>query len=201
MNYRKNGKLPVVLNDSERLLLLDQANPRYITGHRNRVVMQILFNLGLRLSEVCNLKWQDIDFTSEILMIRNGKGAKDRTLYIKDNNWRGQKDKEALLKWKQRQAEFLGRLPEYVFTTMSKNAAGDPLRDRYIQNMIGRYSARAKIQKKISPHTLRHTFATDLYRRTKDIVTVKNALGHEDISTTMIYVNLVGSDIEKALSG
>jgi site-specific recombinase XerD len=67
--------------------------------------------------------------------------------------------------------------------------------------MISRYSNRAGIKKKISPHILRHTFGTDLYRKIKDPVTVKNALGHSSITTTMIYVHLVGADVEKALSG
>ncbi len=67
-------RLPVILNDDERKALLKQANKRYITGHRNKVMMQIMFNLGLRLAEVINLKWDDIDFLSEVLMIREGKG-------------------------------------------------------------------------------------------------------------------------------
>jgi integrase/recombinase XerD len=67
--------------------------------------------------------------------------------------------------------------------------------------MVSRYSKRAGIKKRISPHTLRHSFATDLYLKIKDPVTVKNALGHSSIKTTMIYVHMVGADVEKALSG
>lgn len=125
---------------------------------------------------------------------------KDRTLYIKANNWRGQDDKGVLQEWKDRQSKALGYLPDHVFTTMSKNSKGKQLSDRYIQSMVIKYGQRAGIEKKISPHTLRHTFATDLYRIIKDPVTVKNALGHSDISTTMVYVHLVGSDVEAALS-
>ncbi len=84
---------------------------------------------------------------------------------------------------------------------MSKNAKGKQLQPRYIQDMTQRYSKRAEIKKRVSPHTLRYTFATDLYRKIKDPVTVKNALGHSSIIITMIYVHLVGSDVEKALSG
>ena len=194
-------RLPVILNDDERKELLKQTNKRYITGHRNKVMMQIMFNIGLRLAEVINLKWSDIDFLTEVLMIREGKGMKDRTLYVKDNNWRGDNDKKALQDWKDRQVKELGYLPEYVFTSMSKNAKGKQLQPRYIQEMISRYARRAEIKKAVSPHTLRHTFATDLYRKIKDPVTVKNALGHSSITTTMIYVHLVGADVEKALSG
>ena len=194
-------RLPVILNNDERRTLLKQANKRYITGHRNKVMMQIMFNLGLRLAEVINLKWDDIDFLSEVLMIREGKGMKDRTLYLKDNNWRGDNDKKALQDWKERQVKELGYLPAYVFTSMSKNAKGKQLQPRYVQDMVSRYAKRAEIKKNVSPHTLRHTFATDLYRKIKDPVTVKNALGHSNITTTMIYVHLVGADVEKALSG
>ncbi len=197
----RGRKLPMALNDDERKALLGQANPRYVTGERNRVTMQIMFNLGLRLAEVVNLKWEDVDFLSEVLMIREGKGMKDRTLYVKDNNWRGEDDKAALQGWKERQVKELGELPEYVFTTMSKHSHGQLLGKTYVQNMIARYRKRANTQKKVSPHTLRHTFATDLYRKTRDAVVVKNALGHSNLETTMVYVHLVGADVEEALSG
>ncbi|PAU95385.1 integrase [Aliifodinibius salipaludis] len=193
-------KLPTIINEAEIQALTAQANSRYVTGHRNRVMMQLMLSIGLRLAEVVNLRWDDIDFLSEVLMIREGKGMKDRTLFIKDNNWRGVDDKTALQEWKERQAEELGELPEYVFTTMSANSSGNQLNDRYVQAMIRRYSKRAGINKKISPHTLRHTFATRLYKHTKDIAVVQKALGHSDLSTTMVYVHLVSSDVEKALS-
>ena len=87
--YGEIKKLPVILNDSERLALLNYPNKRYVTGYRNRVMIQYMFNLGLRLAEVINLEWEDIDFLSEMLIVREGKGMKDQTLYIKNNNWRG----------------------------------------------------------------------------------------------------------------
>ncbi len=193
-------RLPVVLNDEERKALMDQANKRYITGERNRVIMQLMFNLGLRLAEVVNLKWQDIDFLTGVLMVREGKGCKDRTLYISNKNWRGDDDKGALEAWRKRQAEDLGAAAEYVFTTTTKGNSGHKLLPRYIQSMVGRYTKRAGITKTVSPHTLRHTFASDFYRHTKDLVKVKNALGHSDISTTMVYVHLNGHDLESALA-
>ena len=193
-------KLPVVLNNDERLDLLAQPNPRYLTGHRNRVLLQLMANLGLRLSEAINLRWRDIDFTPGILMVRNGKGGKDRTLHISNKNWRGESDREALEGWKARQAEALGKLPEFVFTTTSEGAAGQKLQPAYVQNMIKRYATRAALDKRVSPHTLRHTFATDLYRLTKNIVAVQEALGHSSIETTMVYVHLVGADLKAALA-
>ncbi len=191
-------KLPVVLNEEERFALLGQPNRRYVTGHRNYMIMTLMFNLGLRLSEAINLKWADIDLFSNVLMVREGKGKKDRTLYIQDKNWRGEDDKHKLEIWRGRLVEhFDGKLPEYVFPTL-KGASISP---RYVQQMIARYYRRAGISKHVTPHTLRHTFATDLYRKRKDIAVVKNTLGHSNISTTMVYVHLIGSDVQKALSG
>lgn len=193
--------LPIILNDAERRALLSQPNPRYISGQRNYCLLRILFNCGLRLSEVTNLRWDDIDFLSEVLMVRKEKGDKDRTLYFKDNNWRGEDDKELLSNWKKGQLKHLGYLPEHVFTTISNNHMGDKLSNKYVQSFIVRYAKKASINKKIGPHTLRHTFAIDLYRKTKDIVVVQRTLGHVHISSTMFYVHLVKCDVEKALTG
>lgn len=194
-------KLPIVLNHREREALLAQPNPRYITGHRNKVMLQLMCNLGLRLAEAIDLQWRDIDFFAETLTVREGKGKKDRQLFIKDNNWRGENDKEALQNWKERQNQALGYLPSNVFTSMSKHSEGRPLGHRYVRRMVERYASKAEIQKTISPHTLRHTFATDLYRKTKDLRTLQLALGHSDVSTTEIYTHLVNGEVEAALSG
>lgn len=197
---RKSKKLPVVLNEDERLRMLAIPSNRTKTGMRNRVILQLGFNLGLRLAEMVNLKWKDIDFTNDKLMVRQGKGKKDRLLYIKDDNWRGENDKTALMKWKARQEEQLGKTPVYVFTTMSDNQSGEKLDRTYIQKMVNRYRHRAGIDK-CSVHTLRHTFATDFYRKTNNLGKVKNALGHASINTSMIYVHLNGFDLEDAFSG
>jgi len=117
------------------------------------------------------------------------KGEKDRTL------WVGEKDIEILEKWRERQLEKTDRDPEYVFTTLK----GTPVKNRYVQSMVKRYSEKAGIKKNISPHTLRHTFATDLYRETKNIRIVQKALGHSDLSTTMIYTHIVDDEMEEAL--
>lgn len=194
-------KLPVVLNEEERKALLKRPNSRYVTGQRNYTMLRLMLNTGLRLAEIIDLKWDDMDFLTETLMVRNGKGGKDRQTFIKDNNFRGEDDITLLQGWKKRQKEKAEGLLEYVFTSMSKGTIGNQINRRYVQDMVKRYGERAGIKKSISPHTLRHTFATDFYRHTKDIVLTKKALGHADISTTMIYTHLVDDDLEGALSG
>ena len=181
-------KLPTVLTEDEQARLLAQPNPRYPTGERNGTMLRLMLNTGLRLAEVTALRWRDIDLTTGKLMVRQGKGAKDRTL------WVGEGDIERLRGWRERQAALCGQC-EYVFTTLQ----GKPLGHRYVQRMVKRYAAKAGINKNVSPHTLRHTFATDLYRETGKIRLVQKVLGHADLSTTMIYTHIFDEEVETAL--
>lgn len=185
---RKGRKLPEVLTEDEQARLLAQPNPRYPTGERNYLLMRLMLNAGLRLAEATALKWRDIDLTTGKLMVRQGKGAKDRTL------WVGEGDVERLRSWRERQAAVCGSC-EYVFTTLQ----GRPLSHRYVQQMVKRYAAKAGIEKNVHPHTLRHSFATDLYRETGKIRLVQKALGHSDLSTTQIYTHIVDEELEEAL--
>jgi len=73
-------KLPTVLTEDERVRLLEQSNPRYPTGERNGTMLRLMLNTGLRLAEVTSLKWHDIDLNMGKLIVRQGKGNKDRTL-------------------------------------------------------------------------------------------------------------------------
>jgi len=148
-----------------------------------------MLDTGLRLSEAIHLRWKDIDLNSGKVMVRQGKGAKDRTL------WTGEENLAALLAWRDRQASECAGSPQIVFTTKE----GGNLDPRYIQRMVKRYAAKAGIEKNITPHTLRHTFATDLYRETTNIRLTQKALGHANLSTTQIYTHIVDEELEVAL--
>jgi len=182
-------QIPEVLTQEEQERLINQFNERYPTSHRNKMMIQLMLDTGLRLAEACSLRWKDVNLTSGKLMVRQGKGAKDRTLWIGENRL------EALREWKERQIEWLDKAPEHVFTTRE----GKPLNHRYVQDMVSNYSEKAGIDKDVHPHTLRHTFATDLYRETGKIRLVQKALGHADLSTTMIYTHIVDDELEDAL--
>jgi len=182
-------KLPTVLTEDEQERLLEQPNPRYPTGERNQTMLRLMLNTGLRLAEVTALKWRDLDLTTGKLMVRQGKGSKDRTL------WVAEADIDRLRSWRERQAEKCAGTCEQVFTTLE----GKPLGHRYVQRMVKRYAAKAGIDKNISPHTLRHSFATDLYRETSKIRLVQKVLGHSDLSTTMIYTHIFDEEVEGAL--
>jgi integrase/recombinase XerD len=181
-------KIPEFLTEQEQQILLNTFNTRYFTSQRNKTMIKLTLNTGLRLSELINLKWADINLLTGQLKVVEGKGKKDRILWIDDETLK------ILGLWKERQAEKLGKT-EYVFT----NRNGKQLVARDIREMISKYAKKAGIEKKVSPHTLRHSFATDLLRETKNIRLVQKALGHSDISTTMIYTHIVDDELENAM--
>jgi integrase/recombinase XerD len=152
-------------------------------------MLRLMLNTGPRLAEVTPLKCRDINLPTGKLMVRQGKGSKDRTL------WVAEADIDRLRSWRERQAEKCAGTYKHVFTTLE----GKPLGHRYVQRMVKRYAAKAGIDKHISPHTLRHSFATDLYRETSKIRLVQKVLGHSDLSTTMIYTHIFDEEVEEAL--
>ena len=183
-------KIPDVLTLDEQEKLLNQFNLRYITSQRNKTMIQLLLNTGLRLSEMTNLKWNDIDLMTGQAKVVEGKGLKDRILWL---------DEETLTmlgKWKQRQFKEWGR-SDLVFTTRTLHS----LDGKAVRSMIKTYSDKAGIKKHITTHSLRHTFASDLLRDTKNIRIVQKALGHADISSTQIYTHIVDEELEEALKG
>lgn len=180
----RKSKLPIVLEPEEVQKLLKQPNKRYPTGLRNKAIISLMLHCGLRLSEITDLKPGSINLTKGKLRVESGKGNKDRDLAIPDylidllNTWRKRKPKSS-----------------YFFPTLQ----GNKLSPRYIQQMVKRYSQKAGIAKNISPHTLRHTYATQYYKQTKDIETLRRILGHTDISTTTIYITLANIDVETGM--
>lgn len=183
-------KIPDVLTLDEQERLLDQFNLRYITPERNKTIIHLLLNTGLRLAEMTNLKWRDIDLMTGQLKVVEGKGLKDRIL------WLDEKILTMLASWKQRQFKEWGQ-SDLVFTTRTLNL----LDGKAVRSMIKTYSDKAGIDKKITTHSLRHTFATDLLRDTKNIRIVQKALGHSDISSTQIYTHIVDDELEMAMKG
>lgn len=184
----KARKLPKVLTDDERSLLLKQSNKRYKSPLRNLCMLRVMLEAGLRAGEVVALQPSHLNMTTCKLMVREGKGKKDRTLWINE-------DLRSLI------GEWLERRPQSKWLFPTTN--GGKLDTRYLRVMVKRYAQKADIPEweKVSPHTLRHTFATDLYRETKNIRLVQKALGHTDLSTTMIYTHIVDEELEEALKG
>jgi len=184
-------KIPEVLTEKEQERLVSIFNERYICSQRNKTMIKLMLDIGLRLSETINLKWSQIDLQTGEVKVIQGKGNKDRVV------WAGKRLLEMLRRWRRRQKDEIG-LVEYVFTTTK----GDQLQPANVRNMVYNYAEKAGIEdKSISPHTLRHTFATDFYRQTKNLRMVQKALGHADISTTQIYTHIVDDEMENAMKG
>ena len=143
-----------------------------------------MLHCGLRVSEVADLRPGNINITKGKFRIESGKGNKDRDLAIPEylidllNSWRKKRPEGA-----------------YFFSTLK----GKKLSIRYLQQMVKRYGQKAGINKNISPHTLRHTYATQYYRQTKDLETLRRILGHSGISTTTIYITLTNIDVENGM--
>ncbi len=182
-------RLPEVLTEEEQQALLAIPNSRYPTGQRNQAMLRFMLDTGLRVGEVTALRWRDLDLLSGRVEVRFGKGSRDRILWVNDRAL------GLLQAWRQRQVGLASGQVEQVFSTIK----GKPLSTRYVQAMVKRYRERAGLQKQITPHSLRHTFATDLLRETGNIRLVQKALGHSSLANTQIYTHIVDSQLEGAL--
>jgi len=136
----RKTKLPVILEPEEAQNLLRQPNKRYSTGLRNKTIMSLMLHCGLRLSETCNLSPGNINLSKGKLRVVSGKGNKDRDLAIPEYLI------DLLTAWRKRRPK-----STYFFSTLK----GNKISGRYIQQMVKRYSAKASINKNITPHTLR----------------------------------------------
>ena len=177
-------KIPETLNDEERNLLLKQPNLRAPTGLRDAVMIRLMINAGLRSSEVINLKTEDVDWISGKIHIKQGKGSKDRIVWINEA------DLDYLRKWKE-----IKPITNLLFSTLKSRI----INDRYLRAMVKRRAKNAGIKKDVHPHMLRHSFATDLLRESKNIRLVQKALGHSHLSTTMIYTHIYDDELASAM--
>lgn len=177
-NLKREKKLPVILSKEEIESMILATN-----NLTHRLIIQVGYSAGLRSSEIINLQWKDIDFNRNTIHIKKGKGKKDRIVMLSE------KVKESLENLKN---EKLG----YVFITTRCGK----YTQRTIQKIIENTAKKAGIKKKISPHNLRHSFATHLLERGTDIRYIKDLLGHSDISTTLIYTKVSNKDLSKIKS-
>lgn len=172
-------KLPKVLSREDVEKMLKVPNVKCPTGLRNRVALQVMYRAGLRVSEVVNLSIDDLDLKKGYIYVQQGKNSKDRYVPI---------DEETVA-WLKRWLEIKPE-SEYLFCTLN----GGKLSDRYLREVCYRISEKAGIyvndnhkKKKVNPHVLRHTYATELLEEGFNIREVQQVLGHENLNTTMIY--------------
>jgi site-specific recombinase XerD len=173
---KKDNKLPVVLNKKEILRMIEGT---YNLKHK--LVLMFLYYAGLRLDEARNLKWTDFDFEREIIHIKKAKGDKDRIVFlhkkVRDSlNVFGIKDEGLIL------------VPEF---------GNKRYNSRTIQQIVKNAANKVGLRKHVTPHTLRHSFATHLLEAGADIKYIQKLLGHKDIRTTQIYTHVANRDIKK----
>ncbi len=185
---KRNGrKLPVILEEKEIKTLLNTFNKRYLSSFTNYLMIRIMVETGMRVSEVINLTMENINRTTGKVYIREGKGKKDRVVYFHNGLL------EDYNKYLERTEKGAAGL---VFTTRT----GTTLNQNNINRMIETYRKKAGIEKKITAHTFRHTYATELLKSTGNLSLVQKVLGHSHISTTQIYIHLCDKDVEAGMT-
>ncbi|MDJ0909931.1 MAG: site-specific tyrosine recombinase XerD [Woeseiaceae bacterium] len=178
---RIGRSLPKTLTEDEVDALLSAPNTEEPLGHRDRAMLELLYATGLRVSELINLKQSQINFNQGVLRIV-GKGDRERLIPLTEDSQRWIRD----FIDGPRMEILLERQTDYLFPTRR----GNRMTRQAFWHIIKRYAEKSGIRKKMSPHSLRHAFATHLLNRGADLRVVQLLLGHSDLSTTQIYTHV-----------
>lgn len=184
---RAPRKLPQTLSGNDIRKLLGQPDPTQPLGARDRAMLELLYATGLRVSELVQLQTQRVSFQGNYLTVK-GKGSKMRAVPF--GKWA--REKLSIYMSQVRPRLLKGQSSSFVFT----NRSGNPLSRQGFWKLIRRYALTAGIEKRVTPHTLRHSFATHLLEGGADLRSVQSMLGHADISTTQIYTHVDGARLK-----
>jgi integrase/recombinase XerD len=200
---RKNGRkpprrIPAVLTQGEAALVLGEVGrSTSLSALRNLAIISLFLNTGLRARELRELRVSQIDWATGRVQVR-GKGGHERVLWIPDS------DLFLLRRWLDARSR---RLPpstlgvppsNLLFTSLDGTK---PLYDRWLRRMVKREGVKSGVKTDCHPHLFRHSFGTFLLQSTKNLVMVQKALGHSDISTTVIYTHIADDELEAAMKG
>ena len=175
---KNEKKLPVVLTKGEIDNLINSTETK-----KSKLIIQLLYSSGLRVSEIVNLKPSDLDFNENIGWVRSGKGKKDRMFIL------SKKISKKLENFSKRFSDW-----NYIFSKEK------PLTTRNIQKIVQKTTEKAGIEKSVHPHTLRHSFATHLLENGVDIRKIQVLLGHASLTTTQIYAHVSSKELKKIKS-
>ena len=176
------------LTSEEVERLFEAVSSDETTALRDRAILELLFSGGLRVSELCNLDRDHINLKRREFMVR-GKGQKDRPIFISPEA------SEALEQYLKTRSD--KEKPLFISYSAKNKSDIGRLTPRSIQRLVNKYAKIAGITKHVSPHTLRHSFATDLLMNGADLRSVQAMLGHSDISTTQVYTHVTDQHLKE----
>ena len=185
-NPKIEKKLPNYINYNDLEVLFSIPDKNDVLGLRNALILELLYSTGIRVSELVNIKLSDIDFSNNRILIL-GKGNKERYVLY------GKVCSELLKDYLFKSRNKLNKNSDYLLL----NKFGNKITDRAIRMIIDDVVKKSSLKQNISPHTLRHTFATHLLNEGADLKIVQELLGHENISTTGIYTHVSNEHLRK----
>jgi site-specific recombinase XerD len=172
--------------------LLSSPSSEDLLAIRDKAILELLFSTGLRVSELCALS-RDIDLTRDEFSVR-GKGEKFRVVFLSESA------KSALKEYLKKRTD----LDDALFVSIGRKvgegknvATGERLTPRAVERIVKHYAIKAGISKKVTPHIIRHSFATDLLENGADLRSVQALLGHANIATTQIYTHVTDSKLRE----
>jgi integrase/recombinase XerD len=171
---KRPERLPIILSEEEVARLIESASTSY-----HRVILMTLYGAGLRREELCRLKVEDVDSRRMVIHVRQGKGNKDRDVTLSP---RLLEVLRAYWKWRKPKT--------YLFPSLYRKRPEQPIDSKTVWYAVREAARRAGIKKKVSPHLLRHSWATHLLERGTDLKTIQVLLGHVDLEATTIYLHL-----------
>jgi len=183
---QKGLYLPKFLNQTEVEMLLSQPDVSTETGLRDRAILELMYSSGLRVSEAVNLQIREVDLDLGILTC-TGKGNKTRRVPVG----------ASAVEWLRSYLALRRKNEKIEIQNLFVSPAGKPLTRQLIHSFIKAYAKQCGLEG-VSPHTLRHSFATHLVQNRADIRSVQQMLGHADISTTQIYTHITDAHLKKA---
>jgi len=187
-NPKKENKLPVFLSYEDFIKLLEQIKNDDDLSVRNKLIIELLYATGLRVSELTSIKLDNIDINERTIKVM-GKGSKMRIVYF------GDYAKKVLQEYLDTVRDDLLSGKKSSYLLINKN--GDRLTKSGVEYVIDEISKHASLKYKISPHVLRHTFATHMLESGADLRSVQELLGHSSLSTTQIYTHITSEYLRK----
>ena len=176
--------LPKFLYSEEMEILFDSINTQTLLGIRDNALLEFMYGTGVRVSELCSIKEKDIDYVNKQVIVL-GKGKKERYLPLHDLVIQSLQEYVSYAR-----NELQLKNKKEVSDILFLNNHGGPLTARGVRDILNRLVTKASETYKISPHMIRHTFATHLLNNGADLITVQELLGHANLSTTQIYTHI-----------